>query len=92
MCLYVKYFYPGEKVEIARTKGESIKFYLLDNELNYYCIENDIQGVYELTGDGLNISQEQEDTSQKQQLSLNGISLTKDIISSVLSPAVQNNS
>ena len=47
MCLYVKYFYPGEKVEIARTKGESIHFYILDNELNYYCIENDdIQGTY----------------------------------------------
>lgn len=83
VCLYVKYFNSGEKVEIARAKGESIHFYIFGNELNYYCIENDdIQGVYELTGDGLvNISQEQENL-QKQQLSLTGISLTKYIISS----------
>lgn len=83
VCLYVKYFNSNEKVEIARTKGKSIHFYILDNELNYYCIKNDIQGVYKLTEDGLvNISQEQENL-QEQQLSLNGISLTKDIISSV---------
>ncbi len=51
VCLYVKYFNSGEKVEIARAKGESIHFYIFDNELNYNCIENDdIQGVYELTG------------------------------------------
>lgn len=85
VCLYVKYFNSGEKVEIARAKGESIHFYIFDNELNYNCIDNDdIQGVYELTGNGLvNLSQEQEDTSQEQQLLLNGITLTKDIISSV---------
>jgi len=78
VCLYVKYFNSGEKVEIARTKGESINFYIFGNELNYYCIENDdIQGAYELTGDGL------VNTSQEQQLLLNGISLTKDIIRSV---------
>lgn len=54
VCLYVKYFNSGEKLEIARAKGESIHFYIFDNELNCYCIENDdIQGVYELTGDGL---------------------------------------
>lgn len=78
VCLYVKYFNSGEKVEIVRTKGESINFYIFGNELNYYCIENDdIQGVYELTpGEMANISQEQ-------QLLLNGISLTRDIISSV---------
>ncbi len=47
--LYVKYFNSGEKVEIARAKGESIHFYIFDNELNYNCIENnDIQGVYKL--------------------------------------------
>jgi hypothetical protein len=52
VCLYVKYFNSGEKVEIARAKGESIHFYIFDNELNYNCIENDdIQGVYELIGD-----------------------------------------
>lgn len=78
VCLYVKYFNTGEKVEIARTKGESIHFYIFDNELNYYCIENDdIQGVYELTAGGM------ANTSQEQQLLLNGISLTRDIISSV---------
>lgn len=47
--LYVKYFNSGEKLEITHVKGESIHFYILDNELNYYCIKNDdIQGVYEL--------------------------------------------
>jgi hypothetical protein len=78
VCLYVKYFKSEEKVEIARTKGESIHFYIFGNELNYYCIENnDIKGSYELVVDELvNISQEQ-------QLLLNGISLTKDIIRSV---------
>ncbi|WP_312810816.1 hypothetical protein [Sedimentibacter sp.] len=82
VCLYVKYFYPEEKVEIARTKGESINFYIFDNKLNYNCRQNDdIDGVYELTGDRPS-SLSQEDTSQKQLL-LNGISLTKDIISSV---------
>jgi len=44
---YVKYFISGEKVEIARVKGESIHFYIFGNELNYNCIENDnIQGTY----------------------------------------------
>lgn len=51
VCLYVKYFNSSEKVEIARTKGKSINFYVHGNELNYYCIENDdIQGDYELIG------------------------------------------
>lgn len=79
--VYVKYFYPDEKVEIARTKGESINFYIFGNELEYYCRENDdVRGTYELDGDRpSNISQE--DTSQ--QLLLNGISLTNDIIRSV---------
>jgi hypothetical protein len=41
-----------EKVEIARAKGESIYFYIFDNELNYYCRENDdIRGTYSLAGD-----------------------------------------
>ncbi|NYB75595.1 hypothetical protein HZF24_15715 [Sedimentibacter hydroxybenzoicus DSM 7310] len=81
VCLYVKYFYPDEKVEIARAKGESINFYIFGNELEYYCRENDdVRGTYELDGDRpSNISQG--DTSQ--QLLLNGISLTNDIIRSV---------
>ena len=49
--LYVKYFNSNEKVEIARAKGESIHFYIFDNELNYYCRENDdIEGTYSLAG------------------------------------------
>lgn len=85
VCLYVKYFHPVEKVEIVRTKGKSINFYIFGNKLNYNCIEDDdIQGDYDLARAGqVNISQKQEDTSQKQQLSLNGISLTKNIINSV---------
>jgi len=48
--LYVKYF-TGEKVEIAQAKGENIEFYIFDNELNYYCRENDdIEGTYNLAG------------------------------------------
>ena len=48
--LCVKYF-TGEKVEIAQAKGENIEFYIFDNELNYYCRENDdIEGTYSLAG------------------------------------------
>ena len=48
VCLYVKYFDSCEKTEIARTKGESIHFYIFDNVLNYHCIKNDdIKGIYE---------------------------------------------
>lgn len=76
--LHVKYFNSGEKVEIARVKGESIYFYIFDNELNYFCRENDdIEGTYSLTGN------EPVNSSQEQQLLLNGISLTKDFIRSV---------
>ena len=84
VVLYVKYF-TGEKKEIARVKGESINFYIFDNEIEYYCRENDdIEGTYNLTRDvPVNLSQEQKDSQQEQQLLLNGISLTKDIIYSV---------
>ena len=61
VCLYVKYINSGEKVEIARAKGESIYFYIFDNKLNYYCRENnDIEGVYELSVDGLATGKSQE--------------------------------
>ena len=83
VILYVKYF-TGEKVEIARAKGGSIHFYIFDNELQYYCRENNIEGTYNLAGDvPVNLSQEQKYYSQEQQLLLNGISLTKDIIYSI---------
>ena len=76
--IYVKYLNTGEETEIARVKGASILFYIFDNELELYCRENDdIKGTYNLTRDvPVNISQEQ-------QLLLNGISLTEDIIRSV---------
>ena len=49
--LYVKYFNSGEKVEIARAKGESIHFYIFNNELEFFCRENDdIEGTYSLAG------------------------------------------
>lgn len=84
VVLYVKYFNSSEKVEIARAKGESIHFYIFDNELQYYCRENNIEGTYNLAGDvPVNLSQEQKYYSQEQQLLLNGISLTKDIIYSI---------
>ena len=83
--IYVKYLSTGEKTEIARVKGASILFYIFNNELELYCRENDdIKGTYNLIGDvPVSLSQEQEDTSPDQQLLLNGISLTKDIIYSV---------
>ena len=84
VVLYVKYFNSSEKVEIARAKGGSIHFYIFDNELQYYCRENNIEGTYNLAGDvPVNLSQEQKYYSQEQQLLLNGISLTKDIIYSI---------
>ena len=66
VILYVKYF-TGEKVEIARAKGGSIHFYIFDNELQYYCRENNIEGTYNLAEDiAANLSQEQKDPSQEQ--------------------------
>ena len=51
--LYAKYFNSGEKVEIAHAKGESIYFYIFNNELEFFCRENDsIEGTYSLAGDG----------------------------------------
>ena len=76
--IYVKYLNTGEKTEIARVKGASILFYIFNNELELYCRENeDIKGIYNLNRD-VPVS-----LSQDQQLLLNGISLTKDIIRSV---------
>jgi hypothetical protein len=50
--LYAKYFNSGEKVEIAHAKGESIYFYIFNNELEFFCRENDsIKGTYSLAGD-----------------------------------------
>ncbi len=50
VVLYVKYF-TGEKAEIARVKGESIYFYIFDNELEFFCRENDdVEGTYNLVG------------------------------------------
>ena len=80
--VYVKYFNPENKVEVASIKDENIKFYIFNNKLEYYCYEDyDFRGSYIIFGDGSSIS-EQEDT-WKNQLMLNGISLTKDIIHSV---------
>lgn len=68
VLLRVKYF-NGEKIEIARAKVESIHFYIIDNELKYYCIKNhDIEGTYNLAGViPANLSQEQKDSSQELQ-------------------------
>lgn len=61
VVLYVKYLNTGKKTEIARAKGESIHFYIFDNELEFYCRENDdIEGICSLAGnEPVNSSQEE---------------------------------
>jgi len=46
--LYIKYFDTGETVELARTKGKKIYFYLSENGIEYYSWEDQdrIGGVY----------------------------------------------
>lgn len=51
--VYVKYFNPENKVEVASIKDENIKFYIFNNKLEYYCYEDyDFRGSYIIFGDG----------------------------------------